>query len=297
LLSHDFLLSGSHHRKYQRDGVLFNSDELKSTPNLRRIYATRSIYLLKDEVMDKIPFSIYDFFSYLFAGFLLLIGIDYAFGLHLLIGRDLNPVQIAFWIVASYITGHINSHWASWLIETKILGWLGKPEDNLFADKEHRPFKHYRKPLPAKTARLVKEKYKRISSGEGTGQDLFIYCFNLVKEQCPQALARLTQFLYLYGFNRNLCFASFLVTIALLVNALRFHRQSFWVLSGVGVIATTTLFFRYLKFYRHYSVEVFSSFLTSVKEPQLPQETGGTQAQGDVRRDVASELKKSVTPP
>jgi len=44
LLSHDFLLSGSHHRKYQRDGVLFNSDELKSTPNLRRIYATRSIY-------------------------------------------------------------------------------------------------------------------------------------------------------------------------------------------------------------------------------------------------------------
>jgi len=178
--------------------------------------------------MDKIPFNIYDFFSYLFAGFWLLIGIDFVFNLHLLLGRELPPAHVAFWIIASYVVGHINSHWSAWLLEEKSLRLLGKPETLLFGEGGKRFFRHYRKSLPTRTAKLIEEKYTRMHGGGGTDLDRFIFCFNLVKEQCPQALIRLSQFLNLYGFTRNLCFATLLVTIGILGKAVLYPRSLFF---------------------------------------------------------------------
>jgi len=216
--------------------------------------------------MDKIPFNIYDFFSYLFAGFWLLIGIDFVFNLHLLLGRELPPAHVAFWIIASYVVGHINSHWSAWLLEEKSLRLLGKPETLLFGEGGKRFFRHYRKSLPTRTAKLIEEKYTRMHGGGGTDLDRFIFCFNLVKEQCPQALIRLSQFLNLYGFTRNLCFATLLVTIGILGKAVLYPRSLFFILGAVGIVGTSTLYLRYLKFYRLYSVEVFTAFLVNVKD-------------------------------
>jgi len=216
--------------------------------------------------MDKIPFSIYDFFSILFAGFWLLIGIDFVFNLHLLLGRELPPVHLTFWIVASFVVGHINAHWSAWLLEEQSLKWIGKPETLLFSEKRTRFFRLYRRPFPAKTAKLIQEKYERMHGGGGTDLDRFIFCFNLVKEQCPQAFIRLNLFLNLYGFARNLCFTTLLVTIAILGKAVLYPRSLFFVLGAVGIVGTSTLYLRYLKFYRLYSVEVFSAFLINVKD-------------------------------
>lgn len=76
--------------------------------------------------MGSIPFSIYDFFAYLSAGFVWLVSIDYAFGLNWLIGRELTVADTAFWIVAAYTIGHINAHWSSWLFEGKAI-WQRPP--------------------------------------------------------------------------------------------------------------------------------------------------------------------------
>ncbi|HEX8072062.1 MAG TPA: hypothetical protein VF546_19085 [Pyrinomonadaceae bacterium] len=216
--------------------------------------------------MDKTPFSIYDFLGYLFAGFLLLAAVDYAFDLHWLIGQKMEASSVAFWVVASYVTGHVNAQWASWLYESKLIKKLGYPSANLFAEAARRPFKHYRTPLPAQTAKSIRAKFERMSAGFGEGEDMFLFSYHLVKEQCPQATARLGTFLNVYGFARNLSFASVLVAIVLAVAAVVKSKPMLWPLIAASLVVAVTLFFRFLKYYRHYSIEVFATFLTSVKE-------------------------------
>jgi hypothetical protein len=218
--------------------------------------------------LDKIPFSVYDFLNYLFAGFLLIAGLDYAFNLQWVVGQKLESSHIAFWVVISYVMGHVNAQWASWLLENKIIRRIGYPSANLFLEKSKRPFKHYRTPLPKQFARRIREKYDRLAAmgEEVSGEDMFLFCYHHVKEQCPQGLARLDKFLNLYGFSRNLSFAAVLVSIFLGTGAIYTSRPSLWSLAGLAFGVAITLFFRYLKFYRHYSIEIFTSFLTGVKE-------------------------------
>lgn len=216
--------------------------------------------------MDKAPFSIYDFLSYLFAGFLLLIAVDYAFDLHWLVGQKMEAGNVAFWVVASYVVGHVNSQWASWLFESKLVKRLGYPSANLFAEAARRPFRHYRTPLPARTAQRIREKYERMSAGIGDSEDMFLFSYHLIKEQCPQAVSRLTTFISVYGFSRNLSFASVLIAGVLGAAAVIEHKPSLWPLAGAALIVAVTLFFRFLKYFRHYSIEVFTTFLTGVKE-------------------------------
>lgn len=216
--------------------------------------------------MDKVPFSAYDFFSYLFAGALLIAGVDYAFNLHWVLGRQLDVTQFALWLVIAFVIGQVNSHWASWLLEGKIVKLLGRPENLLFTDTPCRVFRHYRSPLPMLTASRVLDKYQLLSGATGEGRDVYLYCYHLVKEQCPQAYARLQTFINLYGFSRNLSFATGLITLALVVGRFDGPRPFLGRLIVISSVVSITLFYRYLKFYRHFTVEVFTSFLTSVKK-------------------------------
>lgn len=228
--------------------------------------------------MDKTPFSIYDFLGYLFAGFLLLVAVDFAFDQHWIVGQKMEPSHVAFWVVASYVAGHVNAQWASWLYESKLIKKIGYPSANLFAEAARRPFKHYRTPLPAQTAKSIREKFERMSTGLGEGEDMFLFSYHLVKEQCPQAMARLGTFLNIYGFARNLSFASILVALVLAAAAIAKNKPALWPLAGVSLVVAVTLFFRFLKYYRHYSIEVFTTFLTGIRE--------GAERQAS-RRDVA----------
>lgn len=169
--------------------------------------------------MDKTPFSIYDFLGYLFAGFLLLAALDYSFDLHWIISQKMETSSVTFWVVASYVAGHVNAQWASWLYESKLIKKLGYPSANLFTEAARHPFKYYRTPFPAQTAKSIHEKFERMGTGLGDGEDLFLFSYHLVKEQCPQTMARLGTFLNIYGFARNLSFASILVAIVLAVAA------------------------------------------------------------------------------
>src|SRR5262249_55633121 len=57
-----------------------------------------------------IPFSPYDFFGFLVAGFLVLLSFERAVGRHWIIDQDLKVTTAAFWIGAAYIIGHIDAN-------------------------------------------------------------------------------------------------------------------------------------------------------------------------------------------
>jgi hypothetical protein len=70
--------------------------------------------------------------------------------------------------------------------------------------------------------------------------------------------ARLSSFLNLYGFSRNSTVALALSGITLFIGGP--SNTSTRSLAGLLVFLGIVLFYRYLKFYRLYSVEVFTSY-------------------------------------
>ncbi len=216
--------------------------------------------------MGSIPFTLYDFFAYLSAGALWLFGADYAFRLGWILGKEVRSAEAAFWLIAAYVIGHINAHWAAWLLEGQVVRRLGYPSRNLFEPAARRPFKHYRTPLPTETSGRILDKYQRLAGSRTPGEAMFLFCYHLVKERCPQAYTRLQTLINLYGFSRNVSFATLLIGAMLVAAALVRWQFHLVLLAGASLLASLSLFFRYLKFFRHYSVEVFTSFLNGVPD-------------------------------
>lgn len=213
------------------------------------------------------PLSLYDFLGYLAAGVLYMLAADNILDLKWL-GTTSPPLQLqVFWLILAYAAGHANAQWASWLLEKHIARRLGAPSKMLFdTTTKRRFFRHYRAPLPAATAQATLDKYERMTGLRQPGEDMFLFCFHLVKEECPQALARLNTFVGLYGFARNLSFAALVLAVGFAVAGVRGAGAHSGVLAAASLVMALTLFYRYLKFYRHFSIEVFASFRTSAKE-------------------------------
>ena len=220
--------------------------------------------------MTRIPFSVYDFFGVLSAGFVLLAAGDYAFNLHWLLDDHLGLVSGVFWTIAAYITGHIVANIAGWGLESKIVREvLRSPEETLFwTDKPkglRRLFPGHYRTLPAETRDGVLTKARRRASIDKPGRGLFYHCFADVKRD-QGTRERLASFLYLYGFCRNVCLALLLGAVVLAVGV----GSTPWRESGVGeharwaipaaLVAAIGMFYRYLKFFREYTVEVFRSY-------------------------------------
>jgi hypothetical protein len=75
-------------------------------------------------------------------------------------------------------------------------------------------------------------------------------------------MSRLNTFLANYGFARNLAFTSLLVGTAILVKPL-FVESADPELVKYGIVALVTgvlLVYRYLKFFRQYSYEMFNTY-------------------------------------
>jgi hypothetical protein len=86
--------------------------------------------------LDKIPFDPYDFFGYLAAGLLLMVGMDVLFGFPHVIGADLKLVEGVIVILMAYIAGQFVAGPSRLLLETFIVGKLLKrPSVNLLRKK------------------------------------------------------------------------------------------------------------------------------------------------------------------
>jgi hypothetical protein len=215
--------------------------------------------------VNRIPFDTYDFFGYLASGFLLIVGMELILGFPHVIGQDFNVVNTIMLLLAMYIAGQLIATPAKAVLEDFVVSKiLGRPSANLFRNK--RPgvrglvFPGFYKPLPKEIQTRIHAKAKNDEAPE-SGEAFFLHV-----RYHPQILgneklmARLEIFLNKYGFARNLAFTSLLVGAALLVKSSKSPDSELvrygWTATVVGVL----LFYRYLKFFRQYSYEMFNTY-------------------------------------
>jgi hypothetical protein len=220
--------------------------------------------------MNRIPFSVYDFFGYLASGFLLLAALDFSLGGKWLLKENLGVVFGLFWTVLAYVLGHIVANVAGHLLEKCFVrGTLRSPEELLFQEKKQggwaRIFPGFYEPLPRKTQERILSKARQRAGIETPGRALFFHCHPVVKRE-PATLERLNTFLNLYGFCRNVSMAS-VVTIPMLLSGAIWDwhvgigdptYKLYW--GVVAIVVAIGMLYRYLKFFRHYTVEVFVSY-------------------------------------
>ena len=210
--------------------------------------------------MDKIPFTVYDFFAYLSSGAVWVLTADYVLGLGLLNQKEVAVILGVSLVVFAYVCGHIVAHFSSFTMEQVVVGRvLKRPASILMGDKPRWPifrliFPNYFRPLPGQTQKRVHEQAEA-RGAKSTGEALFLHAYSVVTSN-SSIQARLDDFRNQYGFARNMSFAFLVSAITIVVaHRLGYHpvRQRWAVLSA---LAGLTLFYRYLKFFRQYSYEL-----------------------------------------
>lgn len=229
--------------------------------------------------MSKLPFSVYDTFAYLASGFIVAMAADFAFGIGLRGETDPAVVDALFWILVVYIGGHLVAHLSSVLLEKGIVRkWLRSPEEHLLADepctlRKAKLFKSHYQQLPATVRERITARAGEDAITPG-GRGFFLHCHALAQQQ-PAVRERLASFLNLYGFCRNASFALFVGAILLAVGAF-VHSPSplWWVPDGsrlawavAALLAGLGMFIRYLKFFCHYTTEVFTEYAARLPQP------------------------------
>lgn len=215
--------------------------------------------------MNSIPFSVYDFFGYLASGFFLLAAVDYASDGGWLLTENLGVIFAIVWIVIAYIVGHIITNISGYLLERKIVrSILLSPEVTLFRESETTIwmwlFPGFYEPLPAEIQHRILDKAREKAGIESPGRALFLHCHAIVKRD-EVTRARLNSFLNLYGFCRNISMAAFFALFILLGGFLLGYlegKEIWWAVAAA--VTTIGMFYRYLKFFRHYTTEVLVTY-------------------------------------
>jgi hypothetical protein len=219
--------------------------------------------------MKGIPFTAYDVFAYLSAGFFLVGAADYAFPGEWLLDADLTTAQVFAWIIVAYVMGHVSGQISSVLLEKGLVKHhLGYPTAALFgtskaSDQLRELFPGYFEEIHEQIRELVKTHAEH--DADITKEDaLFYYCDARVKRN-EQVASVLAVFLGLYGFARNVCIAA-AVSVVLLVVGAAIDRSD-WelklLLAGSAAVIAIFLLYRYLKFFRVYALEMFCAYAAS----------------------------------
>jgi hypothetical protein len=116
----------------------------------------------------------------------------------------------------------------------------------------------YFEPLPPETQSNIREKAKKEGVSE-PGEGMYWVCFNTAREN-KAASRRISDFLNLYGLCRNLSFTAAVSAIILIGSAFYWDRASDLWWAGASVFLSAGMLLRYLKFYRHYALEVFTCY-------------------------------------
>jgi hypothetical protein len=220
--------------------------------------------------MDKLPFTVYDFFGYLSAGFVLLVGLAAAFTGSEAWQHTPGVGVALLLVVLAYTAGHVIANISGYLIEgTLVRRILGAPNKVLFAESRPRWARllpGYYRPLPLEQRERVLARAAQAGITE-PGEGLFYHCFGAAKGNVVTQ-ARLENFLNLYGFCRNMAISTLIVAAALLGGTILGTAKTgtlvapgWW--AAAALAASVGLLYRYLKFFRHYSVEVYVSYAES----------------------------------
>lgn len=217
--------------------------------------------------MDRIPFSVYDFFGHLSAGVLLLATVAFALEGSGALDIDLTMAQAVTLVVAAYVIGHVDASFSSFILERRLTRQLlGSPTERLFASDGPQGWQKlvagYFVPMPTEIAeRVIAKSEERVGVSQ-PGEALFYHCFAVVRKQ-EYPRERLATFLNLYGFSRNMAFAAIVATFILVAAAVTDtvpDSQYYWVGATCALVFAVVLYLRYLKFYRHYALEIYVTY-------------------------------------
>lgn len=214
---------------------------------------------------QKIPFTSYDFWAYLSAGFMLLFAVDQAADTKLLMRENWTVVQGVVAVSVAYTVGQLVASASSWLLERLLVGkLLGYPRNVLFGESKAWPWVRkllpiYFEPLPAETQKAILEKGGKVGVSK-PGEALF-WPAHVAGRAAPAVAARMDNFLNLYGFCRNAALVAFVDAAVLYWSYLQPKGPEvhlFW--AWLALIAGVGMTLRYLKFFRHFALEVFTSW-------------------------------------
>jgi hypothetical protein len=217
--------------------------------------------------VDALPFSVYDFFGYLAAGFVVLVAATAAFVGDAAIRSNPSVIEDALLIVLAYVAGQVISTISRTVLERGVLARaLGPPSDRLFSPSDgwrRRLFPGYVEPLPSEIQARILTRANEQAGLDRPGRALFVYCHARVRRD-EAITARLETFLKLHAFCRNMTLAGITAALLLLTGSLAGTAQTGRLAPGVWVaIALATavgMFYRWLHFYLHFAVEVFTGY-------------------------------------
>lgn len=232
----------------------------------------RSVSALGGKMDQKIPFTSYDFWAYLSAGFMLLFAIDQAVGAKLLMRDNWTVVQGVISVSVAYTVGQLVASVSSWVFEKFLVGkLLGYPRNVLFGRPRawawfQRLLPNYFEPLPAETQKVALERGGKVGVTQ-PGEALF-WPAHTAGRAMPAVAARMDNFLNLYGFCRNAALVGLMDAAILYWSYLQPKGPEDHLLwARIALVAGLGMMLRYLKFFRHFAVEVFTSYAFS-KEPE-----------------------------
>jgi len=214
--------------------------------------------------MFKVPFSLYDFFGYLSAGLIILAGADFALDLGIISLVGSSTVYLAVTIVAVYVLGHINANISSWFLEHTIVGRiLGNPA-LVFFETKYPKWKAFRWVFPGYFKALpsgVKDRVLSLLKQRNITTESFVIFHHArtIAKREPVTWSRLETFLSLYGFCRNIsCSLILLAALFGFETMVCGKEQGYYAL--FSLLAAFGMFYRYLKFYRQFSFELFTAY-------------------------------------
>jgi hypothetical protein len=216
---------------------------------------------------SQFPFTDYDFWAYISAGFVLLFAVDHAAQTGLMVRPSWTVVEGLFATACAYAVGHLLAGLASAILERRIVRhWLGAPSVTLMGVESgpgwfRRVYPSFYEPLPEETRKEIFAKATKRGVIE-PGEALFWAAFDVARSN-RTAMDRMSAFLNQYGLCRNLSLTALICAVLLGVTGLWFKRSDDYWWAGAALVLGVGMFLRYLKFYRHYSVEVYTTYAHS----------------------------------
>ena len=213
--------------------------------------------------MSSIPFTVYDFFGYIASGLIALSLPDIVAGQVPLADEDLTSFQIILLVLMAYIVGHILASMTKLIYERMLVErLLGLPSKVLFTNPSTQGIKRflfpiYFKPLDEVIAARVLARAATFGVS-GPGDALFYHARTLAKQDAS-TWSRMEAYLSLYGFCRNISFTLAIASMFFLLLYID-GRASMATWCLLALLSSFIMGSRYLKFYRLYVFELFTSY-------------------------------------
>jgi hypothetical protein len=216
--------------------------------------------------LNSVPFVNYDFFGYLASGLVIVCAFAFIQDAQWVVAGATSPVHALLGTILVYVAGQVIATPASWFYERLLVRQiLGQPEVILFNNAEaigwKQVFFEYFEPLSPWARTTILRKAERFGI-DRPGRELFHHIWSQLKDDAAIA-PRLSTFLNNYGFARNMsmaCLFGGLLILGDLWLGMAANPEQSFVWGWTSIALAVGLLYRYLKFYRQYTFELFMTY-------------------------------------